>query len=144
MMQNVEAGLRNRGRVLVVDDDPVALRLTRKRLERAGFEVHTRSEALGTTVAILELRPRFVVFDVQMPGLTGDQLARQIASNPTLSERVGVILQSSQDMLGLQDRARACGALGGIPKTPDDDYFLLQFERLVERAERGARRAEPR
>jgi PleD family two-component response regulator len=39
---------RKRGKVLVVDDDPVILEVVRERLDAAGFDVYVREEALGT------------------------------------------------------------------------------------------------
>jgi CheY-like chemotaxis protein len=37
-------------KIMVVDDEPLVLKLTRRRLESAGYEVVLRSEALGTRV----------------------------------------------------------------------------------------------
>jgi DNA-binding response OmpR family regulator len=119
-----------RGKVLVVDDDIVALEVAKERLERAGFTVITRSTALGTSACIKKEKPKCVLLDVQMPGLSGDALAKllQGASVPS-----SVILHSASDRAALTSLASSCGAVGVIEKTDDDRYFLAQFENCLRR-----------
>ncbi len=65
-------------RLLLVDDDPVVLQVTRRRLEKAGHHVvscSSGSEALAT----LALESFDVMLsDVQMPGMTGLKLLRAV------------------------------------------------------------------
>ena len=68
------AGLR----VLVVDDDPTAVELNSELLARAGAEVRgcgTAAEALET---IPRWRPDVLISDIEMPGLDGYGLLREI------------------------------------------------------------------
>ena len=66
----------NRRTVLVVDDDPIVLEVTRERLEGAGYIVYVREEALGTSQWSAEFQPDIVLLDVNMPALTGLDLAQ--------------------------------------------------------------------
>lgn len=115
----------SRGHILVVDDDIVVLEVTRERLERAGFFVSTRSSALGTSAFIRKEKPRYILLDVNMPGLSGDALARLLADGDPGSR---VILHSSQNRAALAALATTCGAIGVIEKTEDDDDFLAQLD----------------
>ena len=81
---------RERLLVLVVDDDVIALEVARERLERLGLDVATRDQSLGTSRWILENKPDFVLLDLNMPALTGIELARLIRRHMT-----GVIVHSS-------------------------------------------------
>src|SRR5262249_26271874 len=65
-----------RMRFMVVDDDPVVLEVTRERLSFMGYDVIVRESALGTSAAILRERPDVVLLDVNMPSLSGEQLAQ--------------------------------------------------------------------
>jgi two-component system OmpR family response regulator len=121
-----------RGKVLVVDDDSVALTLASERLEEAGYEVVTRMQAIGTGSSMLRERPDFVLLDVRMPGLTGDRLAAILAQNRYLAN-VAIILHSGSDDTDLESLARRCGAVGAIRKTMDDQRFIAEFERLADR-----------
>ena len=113
---------------LVVDDDLVALEVARERLERAGFEVVTRESALGTSVFIMKEKPDFVLLDVNMPGLTGDALAKLLTGRGPQSR---VILHSCSDPRRLATLARQCGAAGVIEKTADERRFRAQLEAFV-------------
>ena len=126
-----------RGKVMVVDDDSVALRITRARLEGAGFEVITRDNPFGTTLAVMKELPDIVILDLNMPGLPGSTLAMLMRKHPDI-RGLQVVFHSSQPLVTLQAMAEKTGALGAIPKTDDDALFVTQFERLLERAQLGA------
>jgi CheY-like chemotaxis protein len=119
-----------RRKVLVVDDDPITLQVIRDRLEPAGFEVHVRDCALGTSAWIIFEKPDFVLLDIGMPALSGAVLADFLNKKCT-AQSVGVILHSSLEPAKLEALARSVGALGAIAKTSDATLFLTQFERLV-------------
>ena len=122
-----------RGTVLVVDDDPIVLAVTRERLEGAGYTVHTREEALGTSQWTAEFQPDVVLLDVNMPALTGPDLANLLKKRRATKD-VTIILYSSLEPDELQAKLRATGAVGAIQKTGDARRFMEEFERLAARA----------
>ncbi|MEO7035230.1 MAG: response regulator [Polyangiaceae bacterium] len=122
----------SRGTVLVVDDDPIVLEVTKERLESAGYEVHVREEALGTSQWTAEFQPDIVLLDVNMPALAGTELA-QLLKKRRATKGVAIILHSSIEPAELQSKLRAAGAVGAIQKTSDDRRFLEDFERLAAR-----------
>lgn len=119
-----------RGKVLVVDDDPSALELARRRLQAVGYEVHTRQTSLGTSQWISEERPDLVLLDVRMPALSGGELAAMIRKSPAISA-TGVILHSALDEAALDELSAQTGALGAISKLHDGRRFTLLFDRLA-------------
>ncbi len=122
--------MKRRTKVLVVDDDPVVLEVTRTRLARAGYDVVTREDALGTSTAVAQEAPDVVLLDIAMPGISGEALARLIAQNQK-KHPVSVIFHSSRDQAELDKLAEDCQALGSIQKTPSASMFQIQFERLL-------------
>jgi CheY-like chemotaxis protein len=123
---------RERSLVLVVDDDAIALEVARERLERLGFEVATRDQSLGTSRWIIENKPDFVLLDLQMPALTGAELARLIRRHMT-----GIIVHSSLSPDELARVARDVGAIGGISKGLTDKDFAREISRLIRQARAG-------
>ncbi len=122
----------SRGTVLVVDDDPIVLEVTRERLEQAGYVVHTREEALGTSQWTAEFQPDIVLLDVNMPALAGPELA-QLLKKRRATKDIAIILYSSLDSEELQAKLRATGAVGAIRKSSDARRFIEDFERLAAR-----------
>ena len=127
----------SRGTVLVVDDDPIVLEVTRERLEQAGYVVHTREEALGTSQWTAEFQPDIVLLDVNMPALTGPDLA-QLLKKRRATKDIAIILYSSLDSEELQTKLRATGAVGAIRKSSDARRFIEDFERLAARVRSSA------
>jgi CheY-like chemotaxis protein len=122
--------MKRRPKVLVVDDDPISLEVTRTRLNKAGYDVVVREDALGTSTAIAQEEPEIVLLDVGMPGISGEALAKLITDNPKRSH-ISVIFHSARSAPELDALAEKCRVLGAIPKTSDASLFQLQFERLL-------------
>lgn len=62
--------------VLVVEDDPSLLRLHRQSLSRAGYRVLTATNGLEALSLARKERPDLVLLDVQLPTLSGFEVAR--------------------------------------------------------------------
>lgn len=124
-------------RILVIDDDQTTLLVTAAVLEDAGHEVSQRTEALGSGSAIAREKPDVVLLDVNMPGLSGDELARLLKQRAA-TQKVGIILHSSLDAEELARVRRSTGALAAITKTSDALQFLTEFDRIVAGAARAA------
>ncbi len=124
---------RKRGKVLVVDDDPIILEVIRERLDGAGYDVYVRSDALGTSQWVAREQPDFILLDVLMPALGGGELGQLLRRSHTTNQ-TAVILHSSLDAAALQPVMQRTGAIGVIPKTHDGSKFLEDFERITHRA----------
>ena len=124
---------RRRGKVLVVDDDPIILEVVRERLDAAGYDAHVRADALGTSQWVAREQPDFILLDVMMPALSGGELG-QLLKRSTSTNQTAVILHSSMAMASLQSIIERTGAIGAIGKTHDGVQFMLEFERLTAKA----------
>ena len=67
-----------RARVLVIDDDPLIVRLVRTHLERAGFQVSDANDGqTGLEIAARE-SPDFIILDLMLPTLDGYEVCRRL------------------------------------------------------------------
>ena len=123
---------RRRGKVLVVDDDQIILEVVRERLDAAGYDVHVRADALGTSQWVAREQPDFILLDVMMPALSGGELG-QLLKRSTSTNQTTVILHSSMTAASLQPVIERTGAIGAITKTHDGVQFMAEFEQLVAR-----------
>jgi two-component system LytT family response regulator len=118
-------------RVLVVDDEPLA----RQRVEdllthEEGVElVGTAADGTAAVEAIRSLRPDLVFLDIQMPGMTGLDVVRNIGADAMPP----VVFVTAYDQYALQGFELA--ALDYLVKPFDDERFEQAFaraRRLVE------------
>src|SRR5271169_3829588 len=74
--------------LLLVDDEPALLELLKAYLERLGYQVDGRPDAL-TALSLFEADPKryaLVLTDLTLPGINGEEMiARMRALNPALA-----------------------------------------------------------
>jgi len=66
-------------RVLLVDDEPMVLRILRLQLQKAGYEVDTAPNGEAALERIRETAPDVVITDIEMPKMSGEELCKTIA-----------------------------------------------------------------
>jgi CheY-like chemotaxis protein len=116
--------------VLIVDDNPVNLKLVRVLLSTSGFDVHTAGDAEQALELLKTLRPRLILMDIQLPGMDGLTLARNLKARAEFHE-VPIIALTAYAMKGDDERAMASGCTGYIPKPIDTRNFVSQISRYL-------------
>ena len=106
-------------KVLVVDDDPVIVRLLRVNFEMEGYEVATAADGEEGLASARSDRPDIVVSDVMMPRLDGLGFAMAMKADPTLAV-VPIILLSA--------KAQNADVDAGLDIA--DDYVTKPFDPL--------------
>lgn len=112
-------------RVLVVDDQPLNVELVRVLLEADGFEVSSASDATEAAGLLRRVRPRVVLMDIQLPGLDGLTLTRQIKADPQTRDIV-VLAFTACAMKGDEARFLSAGCDGYISKPIDVATFTAR------------------
>ncbi len=107
--------MRNRKKVLVVDDDEMHLYTTRELLKNDQVEVITHKDWFGVTNHMRDERPDLVLLDLNMPGLSGDRLATVIKPYCQLTH-TPIVFHSSNDEDSLRELVRIHGVQGYICK----------------------------
>jgi CheY-like chemotaxis protein len=64
--------------VLIVDDEPKVLRITRLSLEKAGYEVESAGDGMEALAKLRESPFDVLVTDVNMPRMSGEQLCAAV------------------------------------------------------------------
>src|SRR5882724_12795963 len=81
-------------RILIVDDDDLALEMLRHTLVRAGYDVETAPNGRAALEILRQGRTRLVISDWEMPEMTGIELCEEIRRGE-LDGYVYVILLTS-------------------------------------------------
>jgi len=65
--------------ILLVDDEPMVLRVLRLQLQKAGYDVDTAPNGEAALERIREIAPDVVITDIEMPKMSGEDLCKTIA-----------------------------------------------------------------
>jgi DNA-binding response OmpR family regulator len=114
--------------VLVVDDDPVILKLLEVNFQMEGFEVLTAADGEAGMSVARARRPDVIVSDIMMPKVNGLELVKQLKADPD-TEGIPIILLSAKAQSSDVRQGMEAGA---------DDYVTKPFEplELVDRVHR--------
>lgn len=102
-------------KVLVVDDNPVNLRVCRLILERYGHVVETETSPVVVLTRMATQVPDLLITDLMMPVLDGIELTRQIRALPT-GRDLPIIVLTARGEESDQDRAMEAGATDFLTK----------------------------
>jgi DNA-binding response OmpR family regulator len=104
--------------ILIVDDTPVNLKLTRILLVNEGYRVLTAASAEEALELLRSYHPDLVLADIQLPGIDGLELTRRIKQNPKTRD-ISVVALTAFSMRGDEQRAVDAGCDGYITKPID-------------------------
>lgn len=127
-----EGTARSTTSVLVVDDDPVSVRLLEQVLTVGGFGRVLTSSNPHEVLELCERElPDVLLLDLTMPGLDGftvlEQLAPRLAAVPPLR----VLVLSGHEHPAIERRARALGAVGAMGKTAARAELLERLDAIL-------------
>jgi two-component system cell cycle response regulator DivK len=117
-------------RILIIEDDPPSAELARYLLSTAGHTLLVTTNGGAGFRAALEESPDLILCDLQLPVLTGYEVARQLLSKPGW-RRVPLIAVSAFSMPGDSDKAIAAGFDAYISKPITPESFVSEVEALL-------------
>ena len=96
--------------ILCVEDNPQNMRLVRKMLNSAGYQVIEAQDGESGYTTILEQRPDLVLMDVNLPDIDGYEVARRIrASSKHSLAYVPIIAVTANALKGDAEKALSAG-----------------------------------
>jgi CheY-like chemotaxis protein len=80
--------------ILIVDDDDDNIAFMKKIIQDAGYQVQAVTDSTQAMPSLLAQKPAMVFLDVQMPGLNGFQVLKEIRANTELAGLTVVLLSA--------------------------------------------------
>jgi len=108
----------NAGSILIIDDTPVNLRLTRILLVNEGYEVVTAASAEEGLELLDHCHPQLILVDIQLPGIDGLEFTRRVKRDARFRD-VRIVALTAFAMKGDEEKARDAGCDGYITKPID-------------------------
>jgi CheY-like chemotaxis protein len=108
--------------ILIVDDNPLNLKLEKRLLEIEQYQVLTAKNSEETFELLNRFHPRLILMDFQLPGMDGVDLTKKIKAEPRHKDTV-ILMVTSYDQQGDEAKAKAAGCDGYITKPIDIQTF---------------------
>jgi twitching motility two-component system response regulator PilH len=115
--------------VLVVDDDPLILRLMSVVLERAEWTVRSAADGAEALLAATMSPPDVIVSDLMMPKLDGGELIEELRKDPRTAGIPVLIVSAAGDQL---ERVLRRGAFAALVKPIDPDQLVSTCRAAVD------------
>ncbi len=119
-----------RTRILLIEDNEQNRYLTRFLLEHRGHEVLLADSGPQGIALAAASRPALILLDIQLPGMDGHAVARQLKADPQLRS-IPIVAVTSYAMVGDREKCFAAGAEGYIEKPIDPQTFVDEVERFL-------------
>ncbi len=129
--------------VLLVEDNPINLRLTQVLLLQEGYTIRTAGDAEEALSILADYRPNLMLIDIQLPGMDGLELTRRVKSDPANRDIVIVAL-TAYAMRGDEQLALESGCDGYITKPIDTRKLPLRLREYLSKRAPQTPSAPPR
>ena len=117
------------GRKLLIADDERSLRLlVAATLASEDYEILEAADGLEALKLARSEHPQAVLLDVEMPGMDGVEVCRQIKSDPTLAGTIVVMLTSAA-----APSQREAGLAAGAAEYLTKPFSPLELLHIIER-----------
>jgi len=117
-------------RILVVDDDPVQIRLLESRLGENGYDVETATEAAVGLQSAMDNAPHLIILDVMMPIINGYNFCRLLKSEQN-QKHIPIIFLTARDEKDDAQIGEEMGAEAYLTKPVNINELLAKIKELL-------------
>ncbi len=112
-------------RILIVDDNPINLKLAADVLEADGYTVERAADAEQAAELLRHIMPDLILMDIALPGIDGLTFTRRLKSDDRF-KHLPVVAITAFAMKGDEKKAFDAGCDGYITKPIDTRSFPSQ------------------
>jgi len=117
-------------KILLVDDEPALVMLTKARLQANGYEVAEASSGMECLEKVVKEKPDLILLDIMMPRMDGFTTLTQLRGYPS-SKSIPVIMFSAKAMQTDRERALAAGAQDYLVKPFKPEVLLAIIQKAL-------------
>ncbi len=118
-------------RALIIEDTPDNMKLITFILNKNNIKtVEAQTGRKGVELALAHPRPDFIILDIQLPDINGDEVLRIIRSSEA-NGAIPIIAMTSYAMSGDRARLLAAGCNGYIEKPIDPLLVMDQIREIL-------------
>ncbi len=117
-------------KILVIEDDPSALRLVGYTLEQEGYQVITASDGLEGVRKARDEHPDLIILDIMLPGLDGYEVCQQLRKEPETA-KLPILMLSAKAREIDKDTGLKIGADDYLTKPADPSTIVAKVKDLL-------------
>jgi two-component system, cell cycle response regulator DivK len=122
-------------RILCVEDNPQNMRLVRKILCNAGYEIIEAETGLIALDMAAQHKPDLILMDVNLPDIDGLEATSRLKTDDTL-RHIPIIALTANAMHGDRERCLQAGCSGYVPKPITKSELLNTVAHFLTYADR--------
>ena len=115
--------LRKSKRVVIIDDNPVIVKLYTRLFQRAGYAPITAGNGLDGLDLILKTQPHAAVIDYDLPAMSGIEVCHHVRRQPN-GNRINLILFTADKSPEIRENALEAGADAVVVKSSDASRII--------------------
>lgn len=119
-------------KILVVDDDETMLLIFRAYLSKAGHEIETAADGMAGLEKVASFSPELIILDVNMPKMSGFEMAKQLKENPATKDIPIFIMTSLKQEANIK-KGYDLGIDEYITKPTNIEHLKLKISKFLER-----------
>ena len=123
--------VKEKARILLVEDNEANLLMTQDYLESYGYQVIPARDGDEALTMMDENPPDLVLMDIQMPGMDGFEVLRRIRLQPRFAS-VPIIALTALAMPGDRERCLKAGADEYLSKPVELKFLLYAIEKFTD------------
>lgn len=116
--------------MLIVDDNAMNIAIAEVVLLAEEFAVETAVDGLDAIQKVASFGPDLILLDIQMPGMDGLEVTRQLKADPA-TQRIRIVAFTAFAMRGDEAKMRAAGCDGYLSKPIDVAKFGAQVRAFL-------------
>jgi len=121
---------QRKNHILIVDDEPVWLKMVSRIIQLQGYEVKSASNGAEALEALRSFEPDLILLDVKMPDMNGFDLLDRIKKQPKLAVKP-VVFISGMDDYHARKVAHDLGATDYIVKPLEEQEVTQMLSRYL-------------
>lgn len=118
--------------ILIVEDDPLSRELAQETLDGAGYTVLSAEHGRGLLERVKLERPDLILMDLQLPGINGLTLVRQLKADDE-TRQIPVVMTTAFAQPEPYAKALEAGCAAYLTKPLDPKTLLQTLANLLKR-----------
>lgn len=116
-----------KGSILVVEDNPINLKLIKVLLTVEGYEVFISTNAEEALDMLSKIHPQLILMDIQLPSMNGLELTKKLKADSKY-QKIPIIAITAYAMKNDEQKVLEAGCDGYIAKPIDVTKFSQTIE----------------